>query len=215
MGTCRYCGQNASFLRKQHGPCRDLHTTSTQEMTQLAAQAAGFNEAALRNTLRAIANRARATEDEISQAIAAGWTQGVQNAMSDGILTREEEILLRDFRDRMANQDMPSVITASATLDRASADQIASQAQNAALKTGDGGAALQELDHTLRRASMSDTNRRALLVRVWEVAVEGPWRTACCPWTRRTRWPSTPPTSVWSSMTWTGTASRPAWCRRR
>ena len=77
MGTCRYCGQNASFLRKQHGPCRDLHTTGIQEVTQLAAQAAGtagFNEAALRNTLRAIANRARATGDEISQAIAAGWT---------------------------------------------------------------------------------------------------------------------------------------------
>ena len=173
MGTRRYCGQNASFLRKQHGPCRDLHTTGIQEMTQLPAGTAGFNEAALRNTLRTIANRARATEDEISQAIAAGWTQGVQNAMSDGILTREGETLLRDFRDRMANQDMPSVIKASATLDRASADRIASQAQNAALKTGDSGAALQELENTLRRASMSNTNWRQLLVRGWEAAVEG------------------------------------------
>ena len=120
MDTCQYCGQSAGFLRKQHSQCRDLHATGIQEMTQLAAGTTGFNETALRNTLRAIANRARATEDEISQAIAAGWTQGVQNAMSDGILTREEETLLSDFRDRMANQDMPSVITASATLDRAS-----------------------------------------------------------------------------------------------
>ena len=54
MGTCRYCGQNAGFLRRQHSPCRDLHTADIQEMTQLAAQAAGahtFNEAALRQTL--------------------------------------------------------------------------------------------------------------------------------------------------------------------
>ena len=41
MGICRYCGQNTGFLRKQHSPCRDLHTTGIQEMTQLAAQAAG------------------------------------------------------------------------------------------------------------------------------------------------------------------------------
>ena len=93
--------------------------------------------------------------------------------MSDGILTREEETLLRDFRDLMANRDLPSVVTASATLDRASADRIASQARNAALAAGDGGAALQELGNTLRRASMSDTNSRQLLVRAWEAAVEG------------------------------------------
>ena len=56
MGTCRYCNQSAGFLRKQHGPCRDLHTAGIQEMTQLAAQAAGtssFNETALRTTLQA------------------------------------------------------------------------------------------------------------------------------------------------------------------
>ena len=133
MATCRYCNQNADFLRKQHRQCRDLHTTGIQEMTQLAAQAArtaGFNETSLRNTLWAIATRARATEDEISQAIAAGWTQGVQHAMHDGILTREEETDLRSFRDRMADQDLPGVITASATLDRVAADRIAAQARH-------------------------------------------------------------------------------------
>ena len=94
MGKCRYCGQNAGFLRKQHGQCRDLHATGVREMTQLAAQAAGspgFSENALRQTLRAIAARAQATEDDVSQAIAAGWAQGVQHAMSDGIITQEEE----------------------------------------------------------------------------------------------------------------------------
>ena len=35
-------------------------------MTQLAAQAAGFNETALRSTPGAIANRAQATDDETS-----------------------------------------------------------------------------------------------------------------------------------------------------
>ena len=37
---CRYCGQKTGFLRKQHSPCRDLHTAGIPEMIQLAAQAA-------------------------------------------------------------------------------------------------------------------------------------------------------------------------------
>ena len=54
MVKCRYCNQNAGFLRKQHGPCRDLHATGIQEITKLAAQAADthtFNEAAFRQIL--------------------------------------------------------------------------------------------------------------------------------------------------------------------
>ena len=81
MGTCRYCNQSAGFLRKQHRPCQDLHAQSMREMTQLAAQAAGtagFSEKALRNTLQTIASRARASTDDISQAIADGW---VENAL--------------------------------------------------------------------------------------------------------------------------------------
>ena len=173
MGTCRYCGQKAGFLRKQHGQCRNLHATGIQEMTKLAAQAAGtneFSETALRSTLQAIADRARATPEDISQAIAAGFAQGVQHAMADGTLTAEEETNLRAFRDRIADHDLPSVITGSTTLDRAAADRITAQARSAALNHG--GGALQELDNALRRTSMSNSHRRQLLVRAWEEAVE-------------------------------------------
>ena len=174
MGTCRFCNQSAGFLRKQHSQCRDLHTAGIQEMTQLAAQAAGtsgFNEQALRTTLQAIATRARATPDDISQAIAAGFAQGVKHAMQDGTLTADEETNLRTFRDRMADHNLPSVITGSTTLDRASADRITGMARRAALDHGSG--ALQELDNALRRAMMSNTHRRQLLVRAWEEAIEG------------------------------------------
>ena len=108
MGTCRYCGQNAGFLRRQHGQCRDLHEEGMQEMTQLAAQAAGspgFSEIALRQTLKAIAARAHATEEDISQAIATDRAHGVQHAMSDGIITQDEETQLRHFRDQLVSGD--------------------------------------------------------------------------------------------------------------
>ena len=162
MGTCRYCNQSAGFLRKQHPQCRDLHAEGIREMVQLAAQAAGtasFNETALRNTLQAIASRARATEDDISQAIADGWVQGVSHALSDGILTQEEEDNLRTFRERLVTGELAAIAQGLATLDRATRARISTQARRAALSTEDGGAALQELDNTLRHVIMS-TNRR-------------------------------------------------------
>ena len=72
MGMCRYCNQNAGFLRKQRRQCRDLRSTGIQEMTQLAAQAASahtFKEATLRQTLQAIAQRSRATGEDIDRAL--------------------------------------------------------------------------------------------------------------------------------------------------
>ncbi len=197
-GTCRHCGQNASFLRKQHGQCRQTHQSGMNEMTQLAAQAAGtssFNETALRSTLQAIADRARATPDDISQAIATGFAQGVKHAMQDGTLTQEEETNLRAFRDRMADQDLPSVITGSTTLDRASADRITGMATRTTLAHG-GGGTLQELDNALRRAMMSNTHRRQLLIRPGRKRSKGPSRTGFYPSTRRTPCPSTWTTST-------------------
>ena len=173
-GTCRYCHQKSGFLSWHHKQCRDLHTTGIQEMTQLAAQAAGtsgFSETALRSTLQDIATRARATPEDISLAIANSFAQGVNHAMQDGTLTQEEETNLRTFRDRMADQDLPSVITSSTTLDRAATDRITGMARRAALDHG--GGAPQELENALRRTSMSNTHRRQLLIRAWEEAVEG------------------------------------------
>ena len=110
-GTCRHCGQKAGFLRKQHSPCRDIHQAGIQEMIQLAPQAAGahtFNEAVSRQTLGAIAQRSRATEQDIDRALEEGFQQGVTQAMSDGILTRQEEEQLRTFRDNLALENNSS-----------------------------------------------------------------------------------------------------------
>ena len=65
--------------------------------------------------------------------------------MSDGILNQQNG--LRDVRDRIANRDLPGIITGSATLDRASAGRrISGQAGRAAQAYGDGVAAIQELE---------------------------------------------------------------------
>ena len=93
-GTCRFCRQQADLLQRDHQDCQETHRSGWQEMVQLAAQAASahtFNEAALRQTLQAIANRSRATGEDIDRALEEGFRQGVAQAMSDGIITRDEE----------------------------------------------------------------------------------------------------------------------------
>ena len=58
------------------------------------AQAAtdhSFNEAVLRQSLSAIAQRSRATDEDIERALEEGFRQGVAHAMSDGIITRDGE----------------------------------------------------------------------------------------------------------------------------
>ena len=91
--NCRYCGQQTSLLQRDHRECRQTHQAGFAEMVQFAAQAAAhsFNEAALRQTLQAIAQRSRATGEDIDHALEEGFRQGVTQAMSDGILTRQEE----------------------------------------------------------------------------------------------------------------------------
>ena len=54
-GTCRFCRQQTSLLKRDHRECRQTHQTGWQEMVQLAAQAASaytFNEAALGQALQ-------------------------------------------------------------------------------------------------------------------------------------------------------------------
>ena len=121
-GACRFCRQQASLLQQDHPECIRTHQAGWQEMVQLAAQAASahtFNEAALRQTLGAIANRSRATGEDIDRALEEGFRQGVAQAMADGILTRDEEERLRAFRDRLALENSAADQGSLAELDQA------------------------------------------------------------------------------------------------
>ena len=67
-------------------------------MVSLAAQAATnhtFNEHALRRSLSAIAHHSYAGGREVEQALEEGWKRGVAYAMTDGIISRQEEERLR------------------------------------------------------------------------------------------------------------------------
>ena len=141
-------------------------------MVQLAAQAAGnhtFNEAALRHTLGTIAQRSRATGEDIDRALEEGVTQ----AMSDGILTRQEEERLRTFPDRLALEDSAADSKTLATLDQASPDRIMMEARLAAISVHDGDQHLEDLADAIRQANLGQDQTNQLLIRAWEASVEG------------------------------------------
>ena len=90
MGQCSYCGEKAGLFRSQHKACGSRHSYGFQQMVDMAAEAAtrsDFNEATLRSSLAGIAKQSYASDD-IDVAIARGWARSVQDAISDGILTR-------------------------------------------------------------------------------------------------------------------------------
>ena len=143
-------------------------------MTQLADQAASahtFNEAALRQALRAIAQRSRATGEDIDRALEEGFRQAVAQAMSDGILTRQEE-RLRTFRDNLALENASADSKTLATLDRASSDRLIMEARLAAISVHDGDQHLQDLSVAIRQAGLDPDETTRLLIQAWEAAVE-------------------------------------------
>ena len=175
IGVCRHCGQKTGILQRIHPECRQTHQADIQEMTQLAAQAAAvhtFNEAALRQTLSAIAQRSRASGQDIDRALEEGFRQGVTQAMSDGILTHQEEERLRTFRDSLALEDSAGDSKTLDTLDRASSDRIMMEARLAAISVHDGDQHLQELSDAIRQADLDPGETTRLLIRAWEAVVE-------------------------------------------
>ena len=175
-GQCRYCHQQAGFFHRNHQDCQETHRSGWQEMVQLAAQAASahtFNEAALRQTLGAIAQRSRATGEDIDRALEEGFRQGVAQAMADGIITRDEEERLRAFRDRLALENSAADQGAMSELDRAGADRVVMEARLAAISVRDGDGHLQDLALSIRQAGLDQGEANRLLIRAWETAVQG------------------------------------------
>ena len=175
MGQCSYCGEKAGFFKSQHKACRSRYSYGFQQMVDMAAEAAtrsDFNETTLRSSLAGIASQSYASDD-IDAAIARGWAQSVQDAISDGILTRDEEDGLRDFRDRMSVTDDPAAVDASEDLQRGAEDRLVLAARMAALSTEEGDKHLNAISDSLRESELTDRQARSMLVRAWETAVQG------------------------------------------
>ena len=71
-GQCRYSGQQTGLIQRDYPQCWQTYQAGFQEMIQLAAHAATnhtFSEDTFRQSLRAIAQRSRATGEDIDRAL--------------------------------------------------------------------------------------------------------------------------------------------------
>lgn len=177
MGKCRHCGNKAGFLRRSHRDCDNAYRTGHQQMVALVANAAGqpnFSESALLGDLEEIAADSYIDADGIRVALAEGWHQAVREGLADGILTQDEEVRLRDFREQFTIEEQHKAgRDAAEQLDRAARDRMMLDARLAALATTSGDDHLADLARTLDGSELSPSDRRSLLVRAWEAAVEG------------------------------------------
>ena len=174
MANCVHCGESAGFLRRVHKRCDNAHRQGVAEMTAMAARAAStgaFDADGLRQQLAALARGAYAGEDHITAAIERGWERAVSESLADGVLTRQEEARLRDYRDRLALGTATAAHKAADRLDRAVRDRVARDARKAAL-AGDE-QPLQALAATLSDSAIAPRERRRVLAQAWEAAVDG------------------------------------------
>ncbi|MGI5912097.1 MAG: hypothetical protein ACOX6E_05915 [Syntrophomonadaceae bacterium] len=99
MGNCKYCGQPAGFLRRQHKECAAKYDQGWQNMIDLAEQTArGQGDInGLQSKLASIAVYSFVPTEQINKVIIRGWEQAVTHFIEDGDLSLEEESQLIQF----------------------------------------------------------------------------------------------------------------------
>lgn len=174
-GICPLCRQKAGVFRRTHPECLRTYTAGRHQMLQLASQAASshrFDENALHRSLSEIASRSYGDADTVTWALEEGWKLGVRQATADGTISLEQEVRLRDFRNRLALSNSTADPTSATQLYQASRKRLLPQAQDTALLAGDGNRKLDDLSKAFKDAGLDREARYQLVREAWGAAVE-------------------------------------------
>ena len=187
--TCRYCGKKTGILTRAHPDCESAHQAGLQQMVELAAQAVrshNFDEKSLRLSLAETAKRSFGDGTTVNQALKEGWKQGVDHAMTDGIMTQAEESSLREFRDRLPLDSTGADPESTAQLEKAWKHRPMLDARLAALAVDDPDTHLDDLVQSLRNYGLREGQQTALWCGPGRPPSKAPWRTGFSSWTKRT-----------------------------
>lgn len=99
MGDCRFCGQSAGILRKQHSACEEANQTARGAIRARAAEALRDSShlETLPDDLRKQAARGFLNAQEVTDLLTASWAEAVDGMLEDGVLSPEEETRLGLF----------------------------------------------------------------------------------------------------------------------
>lgn len=86
-GTCRYCGNKAGVLTRDHPECRRTFDAVWDQVVGFAAAAARthvFDNNSIRLSMAEIARRSQGDGATVNEALEEGWKRSVAHAMADG-----------------------------------------------------------------------------------------------------------------------------------
>lgn len=98
MGRCRFCGDDAGLLRREHRECRSAHAQGRKRVVRLVQQADWSEQEVgrLRQEIRQIAGRSYIPAGDLRTLVVEGWAEAVEQALDDHLVTlQEEDRLLR------------------------------------------------------------------------------------------------------------------------
>ncbi len=108
MGICRYCGQEAGFLRHAHKECEAQHRQQMAHHEAAIAEAgtlvasyaeAGIDHAALLERLRDLKHQQSISGDEMHHVFVAGWERAVDDLLANGMISAEQESRLVSLQE--------------------------------------------------------------------------------------------------------------------
>jgi hypothetical protein len=101
MGICKYCGENAGFLRKQHKACHEKYlkgwNTIINKVTDTISEKTDFKS--LEKNVELIASESFVKKESYPILLVKGFDNAVEKFLEDGIISEEEENRVSDFKD--------------------------------------------------------------------------------------------------------------------
>ncbi len=177
MARCRFCAEDAGFLRRQHGDCRDAFERAYADVSAVAAEAAQshqFDAGGVRGRIDAFAEQGRMQSEDVRGALSAGLDSALHTALGDGRVSTQEERAIRNFCDAFGIRLATGRLSKS--LDRrfldGAARRLQSDAQAAALAARDGQAERDRLAAQLESSLLAPNKQRAILIDAWTDAVD-------------------------------------------
>ena len=102
MGDCKFCGEPAGFMRKQHGECKERHDSGMDAIMKMCVSAALHSQALrwLTDKIRETAAPARVPmgDVELRDVLVRGWCDAVEASIRDHALSAEEKRGLNRYR---------------------------------------------------------------------------------------------------------------------
>lgn len=101
MPTCKYCGQSAGLFKSVHKECEDRFHLATSLIRETVVEAVMQNQPPtdLSAEIEKLAAHAHISPSNVKGLICQGWELAVDSALSDGLVTEDEEAALMLVRN--------------------------------------------------------------------------------------------------------------------